>query len=149
EWPDAPPHPAIFFAPGRGLDTAAASPSSEADHYYWPFFEPLVEAGFVVFAIQPSNDDWGGGRRRAALACAMLWAKDSTNGWALADNDLISDDIVLMGHSRGGSGATRLTKSLDCQTSGNPSADGCCFSPASCDAYDDLPSSTALDDYQV
>jgi len=150
-WPSAPPHPAIFFAPGRGLDLLNDSDlSNPANHFSWPIFEPLAESGFVVFAIEPSDSIWSGGKRRAALACAMMWAQDTTNGWAAAGEDRIADSIVLMGQSRGASAASRLTKSLLCAESASPAADGCCFA-ASCsdDAKDDLPIASALDDYEV
>src|SRR5690606_24977172 len=128
DWPTTPmPHPAVFFAPGRGLRTASLSPTEPDDHYYYSTIQPLVEAGFVVFAIEPSSPDWGSGKRRAALACAMMWAKDSTNGWVAADDDRIGESAVLLGHSRGGTAVTRLTKSLLCQSSLDPVADGCCL----------------------
>src|SRR5690606_21980587 len=66
DWPTTPmPHPAVFFAPGRGLRTASLSPTEPDDHYYYSTIQPLVEAGFVVFAIEPSSPDWGSGKRRA------------------------------------------------------------------------------------
>ncbi|MBX7080380.1 MAG: hypothetical protein K1X88_14380 [Nannocystaceae bacterium] len=151
DWPDAPPHPAIFFAPGRGLNLVnrGGDLTNSNNHLYWPFFESLTEAGFVVVAIEPSNNDWSGGKRKAALACAMLWARDETNGWAGAGAAHLADAAVIMGHSRGGSGANRLSKALGCLASQDPEGDGCCFAPDTCDAYDDLPASTTLDSYEL
>lgn len=150
DWPTTQtPHPAVFLAPGRGLETVGPDLADPDDHYYYPLIEPLVEAGFVVFAIEPSSVDWGSGKRRAALACAMMWAKDSTNGWVAADDDRIGESAILLGHSRGGTAAVRLTKSLLCQSSSDPVADGCCLAPDPCPAKDDLPAGTALDTYEI
>jgi hypothetical protein len=150
DWPEDMPHPAVFFAPGTGLNTVTPNsfPTQPEDHFYNYLFEPLAQAGFVVLAIQPSNAGWGSGKRRAALACAMLWAKDANNGWAAAGDDRIGDAAVLMGHSRGGSAATRLTKSILCQASSDPVADGCCLAPDACEGKDDLPP-TVLGGYEV
>ncbi|MCX4246346.1 alpha/beta hydrolase family protein [Paraliomyxa miuraensis] len=151
EWPDDGPHPAIFFVPGKGLNTVRpGGPATEPeDHFFGFLFEPMAQAGFVVFAIQPSSVEWGSGKRRAALACAMMWAKDAGHGWAAAADGRIGDSAVLMGHSRGGSAATRLTKSVLCRDSDDPAGDGCCLAPDACDGKDDLPPGTALDDYEI
>jgi hypothetical protein len=149
DWPEAIPHPAVFFIPGVGLDTVASDPTEPEDHFYNYLFQPLAQAGFVVLAIQPSDDGWGSGKRRSALACAMLWAKDTTHGWAAAGDARIGDAAVLMGHSRGGSAVTRLAKSILCQASDDPVADGCCLAPDACEGKDDLPLGTALGDYEI
>jgi hypothetical protein len=102
EWPeDHPPFPAVFMSPGGGQRIY------DLGHRYLPMFEAVARAGFVVIAIEPNDVFWSSGRRRAALACAMIWAR--------GDEDLsphLADVMAIMGHSRGGGAAWLLTGDL-------------------------------------
>jgi hypothetical protein len=77
DWPEDIPHPAIFFAPGVGLNTVRTDPTDPEDHYYHYLFEPLAQAGFVVFAIQPSSRL---GKRQAARSARVRNARVGGGG---------------------------------------------------------------------
>ena len=111
-WPDGQSmRPAVFFAPANGYDLVAGDGSTEADHRYRLLMSTLVEAGFVVFAIQPEAQNLNSGRRRSALACTMIWARRQWDG-----GDRLADFVALMGHSRGGGGAYLLAQDLLLET---------------------------------
>lgn len=119
DWPaDHPPFPVAFFAPGVFLQI-----ESGGDHYYEAMMEALARAGFVVVAVEPQSVGWGITLRRAALACAMIWAREDTTV-----SSHIGDVMAIVGHSRGGSAVTSLTADILAQTN--------------------LPSGTALDEWE-
>src|SRR5690606_11271110 len=91
--------------------------------------------------VQPASSGWSSGMRRAALACAMIWAKDQKE---LVEHT--SPNFLAAGHSRGGAAAWLLTKSLYCKD--DPTHAMCCFDPdQSCTTRDDLPDVMELDEY--
>src|SRR5690606_9532335 len=102
DWPDDhPPFPAVFMSPGGGqrvYDTGSG-------HRYLPMFEARARAGFVVIAINPTVTNWSSGRRRAALACATIWAREDPG---LSPH--LADVMAILGHSRGGGAAWLLTR---------------------------------------
>lgn len=103
-WPDNhPPFPAVFMSPGGGHEIHG---SGLDPHRYLPMFEAIARAGFVVIAIEPPVG-WSSGKRRAALACAMIWARDDSS---LSPH--LADVMAILGHSRGGGGAYLLTRDI-------------------------------------
>jgi hypothetical protein len=123
-WPVGhPPFPAVFMAPGRGLEVQDPPVAGAAEHRYLPVLAALARAGFVVIAVEPEISSWTSKQRRAALACAMIWARE--------DEDLaphLADAMAVMGHSQGGSGAYLFTRDKLASTN--------------------LPSGTPLDDWE-
>ncbi len=110
EWPAGlADRPAVFLAPanGTGVNLVANVGTNEADHRYRELIRTLVEAGFVVFGLQPEADSMNSGRRRSALGCMMNWARSEWD-----PGGRLSDYMVLMGHSRGGGAAYLLTEDL-------------------------------------
>jgi hypothetical protein len=109
-WPDNhPPFPAVFMSPGGGHQIYG---SGLSPHRYLPMFEAIARAGFVVIAIEPPVG-WSSGQRRAALACAMIWARGDSN---LSPH--LADDMAILGHSRGGGAAYLLTRDILAGTDG-------------------------------
>ncbi len=126
EWPQGlDERPVVFFGPANGsaYHLVFDDGTEESDHRYADLFRKLVEAGFVVFGIQPDNLNMSSGHRRAALACTMLWARDEYDeAWRLSEYALVA------GHSRSGGGAYLLTEDLLAGTN--------------------LPSSSSLDEWE-
>jgi hypothetical protein len=141
EWAESQdPFPVNFLIPGANLDVVPQQGSPDlslpANHFYSHVVEPLMEMGVVTIAIQPSGDNWSSGQRKAALACTMIWAQEE---WEEADR--VGRSATTLGHSRGGSGVNILTQSFRCLE--DPMAAGCS------DPLFDLPTSTALDEYEI
>lgn len=119
DWPDNhPPFPVVFMSPGGGHDIVGTGLNP---HRYLPMFEALARTGFVVIAVEPPGT-WSSGKRRAALACAMIWARDDPS---LSPH--LADVMAILGHSRGGGGAYLLTRDILAGTN--------------------LPTSTSLDEW--
>jgi hypothetical protein len=102
-WPASHPlFPVVFMSPGANQQIF------DGDHLYGPMMTSLASSGFVVIAIDPvSGSNWSSGRRRAALACAMIWARGSEE---IAPH--LANAMAIMGHSRGASAAWLLTNDL-------------------------------------
>lgn len=114
-WPGGGPWPVIFFVPGN--DQFVVDPEDEPDGTETDLYEELLPqlaaAGFVVIAGQPPTEaGLTSGKRMSMLACMMLWAKDSTNGWSQADDARIGQAAVIAGHSRGGGAVTLLVENF-------------------------------------
>lgn len=127
EWPEGlADRPVVFFNPGNGYRLVQGEANFESSHRYLPMIRRLVEAGFVVFGIDyPAlSTSVSSGHRRAAIACTMIWARDTWD----ASADRLSPYAVLSGHSRGGAAAFLLTEHIMSNTS--------------------LPEATSLDDWQ-
>lgn len=102
--------PVAVFTPGRGLSLYRVG--NPGIRYYDSAIEPLVEEGFIVVAIQPTNNAWATPKRFRAQLCSLLWLQSSEpGGWAETQNDRLNCDLVSYGHSRGGEAAI-LTASL-------------------------------------
>ncbi len=101
--------PAVFFSPANGTlaSLVVDDGADEEDHRYRHLMRTLVEAGFVVFAMQPTAESMNSGRRRSALACTMIWARDEWD-----PGSRLSQYTAIMGHSRGGGAAYLLTEDL-------------------------------------
>lgn len=102
EWPEG-QFPVVFMSPGGGQRVH----HDLGGHRYLPMFEAIARAGFVVIAIEPNLTTWSSGRRRAALACAMIWARENED---LSPH--LANAMALLGHSRGGGAAWLLTRDL-------------------------------------
>jgi hypothetical protein len=96
--------PVIFFGPGNGYNVV----DSGGFHRYPDLVTAWVEMGFVVIGVQPeSSIGMSSGQRRAAMACAMIWARDE-----YAQADRLGEFVVLSGHSRTGGSAYLLTEHI-------------------------------------
>lgn len=84
----------------------------------------VARSGFVVIAVNPPAG-WSSGKRRAALACAMIWARDDST---LSPH--LADVMAILGHSRGGGAAYLLTRDILAGPGSN------------------LPMDTSLDDWE-
>jgi hypothetical protein len=103
DWPEEQRFPVVFMSPGADQRVHGGT-----THLYLPMLEAIARAGIVTIAVDPVDTQaWSSGKRRAALACAMIWALD--------DEDLsshLAEAMALMGHSRGGSAAWLLTNDM-------------------------------------
>jgi acetyl esterase/lipase len=103
DWPEG-RFPVVFMSPGGNQRVHLGGPPG---HRYLPMFDAIARSGFVVIAIEPDDTDWSSGRRRAALACAMIWVRDNTE---LLPH--MADTMTILGHSRGGGAAWLLTRDI-------------------------------------
>ncbi len=100
-WPTEPSTaPMLLFAHGN------TQIATSYDH----LFSPLVERGFVVLSVEPTDELANFAAdpevRGAALACAAEWARTQ---WTLADG--LDCTLLLGGHSNGGHAAWELVGS--------------------------------------